>query len=63
MDSLQEANSLLRQQNEVLKLESESRLNRLARVEEKLTSMIAIIERQGREIAMLKMALFGDSDD
>ena len=63
MDSLQLANALLREQNEVLKLESQSRLARLSQIEEKLNRMMDIIERQGREIVMLKVALFGDDDN
>ena len=65
MESLQETNMLLRQQNEILRAEGAARLLRLEQVEEKLVKMIEILEKQGREIIKLKLALYGgdDSDD
>ena len=65
MESLKETNMLLRQQNEILRAEGAARLLRLEQVEEKLVKMIEILEKQGREIIKLKLALYGgdDSDD
>ena len=62
MESLQETNMLLRQQNEILRAEGQARLIRLEQVEEKLVKMIEMLEKQGREIIKLKLALYGGDD-
>ena len=63
MESLRESNSFLREQNEILRAESHARLLRLVQVEDKLSKVLEILEKQRREIVKLKLALFGDDSD
>ena len=63
IDSLRENNCLLKEQNLLLRAESEARLARLLQVEEKITSLIEMVAKQGREIVRLKLVIFGEEEE
>ena len=63
IDSLRENNRLLQEQNELLRAESEDRLARRLRVEEKITSLVNLVSEQQREIHHLKLAMFGEEEE